>query len=187
MSARLSDEVRARLLALARDAIARRLEGHPPPDLEDGEPPRAVFVTLRERAGGALRGCIGQTLPRHPLSEAIVKAAASAATADPRFEPVRATELSGLSIEISVLSPFEPAEPAEVEVGKHGVFLEWRGRRGLFLPQVALEQAWDAETLLNRLCLKAGAPPGIQAASDAHLQVFTAEVFGDEAHEGPVL
>jgi AMMECR1 domain-containing protein len=84
------------------------------------------------------------------------------------------TELDGLQIEISVLSPFEPAAPESVEPGVHGVLVSWRGARGLLLPQVAREHGWDRETFLDHACLKAGAPAGAWRDGEATLRLFTA-------------
>ena len=165
-----------RLLALAREAIRSHLAGEPGPATPAGEPTRAVFVTLLRREDGALRGCIGHVEARAPLSAAVARAAVLAATRDPRFAPVERAELESLRIGVSVLSPFEPASPEAVEPGVHGVLVNWRGSRGLLLPQVASEHGWDRETLLDHACLKAGAPAGAWRDADATLLVFTARV-----------
>jgi len=171
---RIDDEQGRRLLALAREAIRAELLGLPAPEPAAGEPRRAVFVTLRRREDGSLRGCIGHVEARHPLGEAVARAAVLAATRDPRFPPVEASELEALQIEISVLSPFDPAPPEAVEPGVHGVLVSWRGSRGLLLPQVAREQGWDRETLLDHACLKAGAPAGAWRDAETSLRIFTA-------------
>lgn len=165
-----------RLLAIAREAIRAHLAGAPAPPLAPGEPRRAAFVTLRRRDDGGLRGCIGTVEARDPLDEAVAKAAVLAATRDPRFPPVTLAELDALRIEVSVLSPFEPAPAEAVEPGVHGVLVTWSGGRGLLLPQVATEQDWDRETLLDHACLKAGAPAGAWRDGTAELRTFTAAV-----------
>jgi AMMECR1 domain-containing protein len=65
----------------------------------------------------------------------------------------------------------------EVEPGRHGVMLSVRGHRALFLPQVATEQGWDRETLLDQLCLKAGLEPGAWRDPSARIEVFQAVVI----------
>jgi len=165
-----------RLLAHAREAIRAHLAGEAGPEGPAGEPRRAVFVTLRRRSDGVLRGCIGHVEAQDPLSAAVARAAVLAATRDPRFPPVEADELAGLRVEVSVLSPFEPAPPEAVEPGTHGVLVGWRGARGLLLPQVAAEHGWDRETLLDHACLKAGAPAGAWRGRETTLRVFTAAV-----------
>lgn len=141
--------------------------------------PRACFVTLT--AHGQLRGCIGGLEPRGPLYLAVRDMAIAAATEDPRFRPVEAAELPSIRVEISVLSPVRPVQdPEEIVVGKHGVIVRQGGRSGVFLPQVAPEQGWDRETMLDHLCSdKAGLPPDAWRRG-AQLSVFTAQVFGEE-------
>jgi len=179
----LTEAQRRELLALARETIARYVSGQPLPDLPTGPPiyaePRAVFVTLHKH--GDLRGCIGSLEPREPLAQAVRTYAIAAATEDPRFPPVTAAEVPQLHIEISVLSPLRKiASPDEIVVGKHGVVVRQGLRSGVFLPQVAVEQGWDRDTMLNYLCAhKAGLPMDAWRRG-AELYVFTTEVFAEE-------
>jgi AmmeMemoRadiSam system protein B/AmmeMemoRadiSam system protein A len=174
------------LLTLARDTIREHLtSGDAPAAVSDDaamQQQRAVFVTLHKR--GQLRGCIGQIIARQKLIEAVRDAAISAATEDPRFRAVTIDELDDIDIEISVLSPMViVSDPAEIEVGTHGVMVVQGSRRGVFLPQVAPEQGWDRETMLTELCAhKAGLAPDAWQ-HDATLYVFTAQVFGEHDPE----
>lgn len=170
------------LLKLARDTITQWVTSRTLPELPTGEPifeePRAVFVTLHKH--GQLRGCIGTLEPREPLAVAVRSAAISAATQDPRFPPVTAAEIPELEIEISVLSPLRRVESAdEIEVGKHGVVVAAGMRRGVFLPQVPIEQGWDRETMLNYLCLHKAGLPADAWRCGAELWVFTTQVFSE--------
>ncbi len=170
------------LLDLARETIRRYVTTSEVPELPGGDPAleqeRAVFVTLHRN--GQLRGCIGTLEPREPLAAAVRSSAISAATQDPRFPPVSAEEVDEIEIEISVLSPLQRVDsPEEIIVGKHGVMVASGSRRGVYLPQVAPEQGWDRETMLNSLCAhKAGlAPDSWQRGAD--LYVFTTQTFSD--------
>jgi AmmeMemoRadiSam system protein A len=165
---------------LARRAIARAL-GTPAADaaIAVRDERRGVFVTLRRRADGELRGCVGVPEPRLPLAEAVEFAAVGAALRDRRFPPVTAPELASLAIHVSVLGPLVPCAAAEVQVGRHGVVIRRAGRIGLLLPQVALEQGWDAHTLLGQLCRKAGLPSGAWRDPDAELLRFETETETD--------
>jgi AmmeMemoRadiSam system protein B/AmmeMemoRadiSam system protein A len=144
-----------------------------------------AFVTLNHKgfkAGdpGRLRACMGVIEAKQPLSEAVVQAAVWAAQ-DPRFPHLKASELNGLDVEVSALSPAHPVSgPNAIEVGKHGVILEKSGHRALFLPQVAPEQGWDLKTMLDHLAQKAGLPADGWRRG-ASFEVFTAQVFA-EAH-----
>ncbi|MCK7471593.1 MAG: AmmeMemoRadiSam system protein A [Desulfomicrobium escambiense] len=134
-----------------------------------------VFVTLTRN--GQLRGCIGFIAPVFPLGQAVIQAAVYAATEDPRFPRVAASELAGLRFEISVLTPArEIDDPKAVKVGVHGLIVEKDGRSGVLLPQVAVDEGWDRTTFLDQVCLKAGLPRDAWKR-DAKLSVFEAIVF----------
>jgi AmmeMemoRadiSam system protein A len=139
--------------------------------------PAGAFVTLHA-AGGELRGCIGFVEARRPLWTTVWAAARDAALEDPRFDAVRPSEVRDLLIEISVLSPLQPALPRNVRVGEHGIVLSLGPRRGLLLPQVATERGWSRERFLDAGCEKAGLPRDAWRTG-ASLEVFTAEVFGE--------
>ena len=167
----------------------------PPPDTRLPpvfREPRGVFVTLRRHPGGALRGCIGFPLPVRPLGDAIHDAAVSAATEDPRFPPVRAADLRTLTVEVSVLTVPEPLRSRpeervrEVKVGRDGLIVDGYGTSGLLLPQVAPEQGWSPQELLEGTCEKAGLPPQCWRDPKVSVRRFEAEVFGEKSPGGPV-
>lgn len=175
----LSAEAQADLLRLARAALAEYLGRRTVIEDRTGRAElgarRGAFVTLTKR--GALRGCIGFIEPVAPLGRTVIQAAIYAATEDPRFPPVAASELKDLRIEISVLTPLrEIASPLEVKVGTHGLVVERDGQRGLLLPQVAAENGWDRETFLDEASLKAGLPRDAWRRG-AKMFVFEAVVF----------
>lgn len=175
---------RARLLQLARRAICDRLRGVAPPAL-DGLPaellaPCGAFVTLRRRSDHELRGCVGYVEATLPLAEAVAQAAVAAATADGRFEPVTLDELPGIVLDVSLLGPTFEVQASDVVVGRHGLVVQRGQRRGLLLPQVALEWGWDATTFLDQVCRKAGLPTKAWKEPDTKLLAFEAEVFGEE-------
>jgi len=153
---------------------------------------RGAFVTLSLLDGKSrtLRGCMGVPEPIYPLHEAVSIAALSACR-DPRFEPLRMDEMDRVIVEVSVLSPFRPLEgrplsyPSMIKVGLDGLLVSYGPLQGLLLPQVALEEGWDAEDFLCNACLKAGLPPDAWLAG-ARVYTFRADVFGEEAPRGPV-
>ena len=171
------------LVEIARAAVTSAVTGRgagPAGPADSGALPeaRGAFVTLKHE--GRLRGCIGTLECRGPLAEEIARVAVSAAREDPRFDPVRPAELEGLSVEVSVLGPLEaidPADPAAIEVGRHGLLVEQGHRRGLLLPQVATERGWDREQFLSHTCAKAGLP-GDCWRRGAKVYRFDADVFG---------
>ncbi len=186
----IDTEERLALLHLARAAIASYVGGLPLPTPEQSPIMKrhaGVFVSLHLRKPGPLgpgrgrdlRGCIGHIEQDRPLATAVSSSAVAAASADPRFAPVTADELAGLHIELSILGALEPIRgPSDIEIGRHGLLVERGWQRGLLLPQVAVEWAWDAETFLAQTCHKAGLPLDAWQ-SDTSLWRFEAEVFGE--------
>jgi AmmeMemoRadiSam system protein A len=166
------------LLRTAREAVASRLERRPPRWPEAGrslEKPCGAFVTLRSRSGpyADLRGCIGRMVASEPLVETVRAMAGAAAFEDPRFPAVTAEEYPELVFEITALSPMRRIDEAsEIEVGRHGVYMTKGWHSAVFLPQVAVEQGWDRDTMLEHLCAKAGLGRDAWREPDALFQVF---------------
>ena len=161
----LTEEEQASLAGLACRAIEDGLAGgrpdaaRPEPEQAALRAPAGAFVTLHSQ--GRLRGCIGRLMPGEPLYVTVSQMAYAAAFQDPRFPPLQPAEWPGVSLEISVLSPPAPCpDPELIEVGRHGLVLTWRGRSGVFLPQVPVEQGWNRLQYLEALCGKAALPPG---------------------------
>ena len=186
----LSPHDRRYLLELARQTIAcaTRHQELPPVDLgtvseylkRDG----ASFVTLTEH--GELRGCIGSLEARRPLVLDVRENAAAAAFHDPRFPPVRAEELDGLHIEISVLTipqPLACAGPddlvAKLRPDVDGVVIERGWNRATFLPQV-WEKLPDPHQFLQHLCLKAGLPADAYCRPGLDVYIYQVEEFEEE-------
>ncbi len=178
----LSEAQRTSLLRIARDAIVLLLtNAGVPHEAEVGTLPDAggLFVTIKR--GGALRGCLGTLECREDLAREVARYARNSATGDPRFPPVTAEELPELSLEISILGPLEeidPLRPGSIAVGRHGLVVELGERRGLLLPQVAIEWNWTHEQFLRQTSRKAGLPDDAWR-SGARVYRFEAEVFGE--------
>lgn len=122
--------------------------------------PGATFVTLTKN--GNLRGCIGSLQAVRPLIDDIKSNALAAALKDPRFPPVKESELDEINIEISLLSPLTPLDfETEEDILKKikpfemGLVLEFGLYRGTFLPQVWEYYPKPAD-FFNHLKMKAG-------------------------------
>lgn len=186
----ITDDEKNILLSDVRETILAKLEKRNPDYKRAASAPpgegsallqkRGAFVTLHEKRGDVqrLRGCIGRMTSDDTLEKTVRVTAAEAAFGDPRFPPLTKDEWTNCNIEISVLSPMELCnDPASVEIGVHGLYLYHRGRAGVFLPQVPVEQGWNREEYLYYICEKAGLPPESYKAEGARLYTFTAEVF----------
>lgn len=180
---RLSDADEKFLLETARRSV-ESIYGGTPPAIDYDERPalgekRGAFTTITKE--GDLRGCIGYIIGRAPLFETIVETARLAATEDPRFPRVGASEIAEIEFEISVLSEPEPLESYDdVVVGEHGLILNDAAGSGVLLPQVPLEHGMDREAYLNAICRKAGLPEDRWRRKKVNLQTFTARVFSEE-------
>jgi MEMO1 family protein len=187
-SARLQDADRELLLSacMAALGLAAQNGGQPPAQGVNGGSPalspwRATFVTLTENE--RLRGCIGSPAPRRPLIDDAVANTAQAGFADPRFPPLKETELAGLRLDVSILSHPRPI-PARteselasaLEPDRDGLILGVAKRRALFLPSV-WRQLPDPRAFVRHLIAKAGLetnewPEGLEATR------FRVESFG---------
>jgi AmmeMemoRadiSam system protein A len=173
---------------LARAAITALLNGRPAPTVEDIEalatrtdlwtPRKGCFVSIKNR-DGSLRGCIGTFLPAcEGLAGEITANAASAATRDPRFPPMRPEELSGVRISVDVLSEPELVRPGmKLDPEVYGVIVCKGGRRGLLLP--ALEGVDSVERQLDIAARKAG----IHDMDGAEIYRFTVDRYREENTE----
>ncbi len=100
------------------------------------------------------------------------------ATADPRFEPIRADEM--LTIEISILSPLQRVQgPSQIIRGRHGLYIRLGGKLGLLLPQVWSELGCTAEEFARHTCVKAGLPPDAWKLPPTELFAFEAEIISN--------
>lgn len=184
------DERQQQLLDLAEASIRHGLDHgrplSPAPDAYPAIPAQAgaSFVTLHRH--GELRGCIGSLEAHQPLLEDVAHNAFAAAFSDPRFPPLKESEMSDLEIHISLLSPARPmAFQSETDLlqqlrpGVDGLVLEEGRHRGTFLPSV-WEQLPAPELFLRHLKQKAGLPPDYWSDT---LQVsrYTTESFGRTA------
>ena len=160
------------LLVLARETLPLVRGFSPRAEREQG-----AFVTLKKR--GELRGCIGRIVGTAPLSRIVSMMALESALNDPRFDKVRASELDALEIEISALTPPKEVPHAlAIVVGRDGVILQKGKQSAVFLPQVATEQGWDRDEMLDNLCEKGGMSAGCWR-SGAKLLTFQADVFSE--------
>lgn len=170
------------LLSIARGSIVAAVRGTKTPEAPAAAillERRGVFVTLTR--GGRLRGCIGRIQPDVPLATLLPLMAVAAATEDPRFPPLSERELDGLHIEISLLTPPAPlVDPATVEIGRHGLMVYARGRRGVLLPQVATEQGWSVDEFLSQTCVKAALPREAWRNAGTEVHTFESEIIAEK-------
>lgn len=153
-----------------------------------------VFVTINSHPDKNLRGCIGYPEPVLTLKEAIVDAAKSASSRDPRFRPVSPKELKKIIVEVSLLSKpklVEVDKPKDyfkvVKIGRDGLIAEKGPFRGLLLPQVPVEWNWDVHEFLDHTCMKAGLSADAWSEPGTKILAFQAQVFDETEPHGDII
>lgn len=153
---------------------------------------QGAFVTIHTYPGYDLRGCIGIPLPIMSLKEAISEGASSA-TRDPRFPPLKENELDKIIIEVTVLTKPEIIkvnDPKEyfnqIKIGRDGLIVEQGFYKGLLLPQVPVEQGWDAEEYLSHTCMKAGLMPDAWFDKNTKIYRFSGQIFMEISPNGEI-
>jgi uncharacterized protein (TIGR00296 family) len=183
----LSDKEGKSLISVAKGAILSQFKKvsttipkNPKFDARSG-----IFVTIKK--GDQLRGCVGYPEPVLPLIDALQRAALSAAFDDPRFPPLDEAELEHISVEISVLTEPEMIKvdspkdyPNKIKIGVHGLIIRKGFNSGLLLPQVAVEQGWDAKEFLSHACMKAMLSPDSWLKKETKIYKFECQIFGEE-------
>ncbi|MCS7131486.1 MAG: TIGR00296 family protein, partial [Hadesarchaea archaeon] len=76
--------------------------------------------------------------------------------------------------------------PKHVEIGKHGLIVEYAGHAGLLLPQVPIEWGWDVEEFLSQTCMKAGLMPDCWLYKGVRISRFSAQIFAEVTPTGRV-
>ncbi|MFK7821890.1 MAG: AmmeMemoRadiSam system protein B [Planctomycetaceae bacterium] len=182
----LNDEQQADVLAAAAEFLIAAVENRSPADVGLSENLMAQLVPgsfVSIKRGNQLRSCCGTVGRPRPLAESLSHSARRTAKEDPRFPPISSSELPYLDIEVWLLGDTESVTEIgtdrvnSVEVGKHGLVVSQGSKRGLLLPGVPVEQGWDAEQFLNRVCMKAGLPPTAWKEADTVLQRFAGQSF----------
>jgi uncharacterized protein (TIGR00296 family) len=188
------------LVNLARQTVTEYLKNGKILQVPESVSPKlmeksGVFVTLNSLHKGTktLRGCIGLPYPTTPLVQAVIEAALSAATRDPRFPPVALEELDQITFEVSVLTPPERVKvekptdyPSKIKVGRDGLIIEKSYCKGLLLPQVPIELDWNEEEFLCQCSMKAGMSPDSWLLKDTKIYRFQAIIFEEALPKGQI-
>ncbi|GEM_PF-229455 len=151
--------------------LARR---SPPPAPRQAlyESPAACFVSLKRF--GELRGCIGTLTPAEAdLGCEIARNAYGAAFGDPRFPPLAADELAGLTCSVDVLGAPEDCALDDLDPARYGVIVAAGRRRGVLLPDLPGVDSVDRQVSIA--LQKAGIDPQEPFA----VQRFTVRRFAE--------
>ena len=178
-----SSQQQRQLLQVARQTAERHLGARHDAPVE--RPPiegrfGGAFVTFWR--GTKLRGCVGTFRATCDIAKTIEEVTETSLN-DSRFaaNPIAAAELNDLVIEVSILSdPALTDDPESLVLGKHGIIVRRGAQSGCFLPKVASERGWSAQTLLSNCCtMKAGLPADAWKQPNTEVLLFEAEVFAE--------
>ena len=125
---------RESLESYVRDRKKIRIPDNLPEEMLDTR--AGAFVSIHKH--GKLRGCIGTIeATAKNVAQEIIENAISAATRDPRFDPIEPDELKWLEINVDVLGKAEKIRSTdELDVKRYGVIVSCGHRRGLLLPDL---------------------------------------------------
>jgi len=183
----LSLEEGKKLVELVRGVIESYFSGNRI-DVKDYGKRRGVFVTLHTFPSKELRGCIGYIEPILDLNKALIEVANSAAFSDSRFMPLQKDEVEKIIVEVSVLTEPEIVKGVkDIKVGRDGLIIEYKGRKGLLLPIVAVEYKWDVKEFLENTCLKAGLGRDEWKGDDCRIYKFMTQVFSEKEPNGEIV
>ncbi|HEY1233507.1 MAG TPA: AmmeMemoRadiSam system protein A [Candidatus Binatia bacterium] len=173
-----------RLIKTARQTLEAITRGHHYGELSESDPHLervnyGAFVTLLNE--NLLRGCVGTCAPSSGLSRVVIEMTEAAARYDRRVKPVSVDELDNIQIHISVISPLDTADhPLDLAIGKHGLHIARHSKRGVLLPQVAVEHGWNASAFLEHTCLKANLPSNAWRWPGTSISLFTSLQIEEE-------
>ena len=183
----ISDRDGEYLVEIAKKAIEHFIETKEKLEKPDDYPIEldeklGVFVTLNKN--NMLRGCIGYAEPIESAINATIEVAIAAAFNDPRFSAVTKDEFPILDLEVTVLTKPElivVAHPdqyfEEIEIGRDGLIIQKGYSRGLLLPQVATEHAFNIEEFLENTCMKAGISADSWMDESCDVYKFQGQIF----------
>jgi hypothetical protein len=192
----ISDEDGRYLVKMARDTVSQYIKNSNKISDQIFEEKfrfnAGVFVTINDKSG--LRGCIGFPLAVKKLSDALIDAAISASTDDPRFPSITQNELNDLVFEVTVLSDTEEISTNsldeiinEIKIGRDGLIIEKNSQSGLLLPQVPVEYNWDVKDFLNHTCHKAGLPSDSWKDKTTKISKFQGVIFREILPNGEII
>lgn len=154
---------------LARQMLAERLRGRTPAPVDWS--PAGLFLTLRD-GEGRVRVSIGTS--RGEAGGLLARVVEAAVTADPRFPPLRAEELEGLSLTLWELDSPRPLRGPEELRPDDAVRVERDPYSGVFLPENYMGGAWEPTSFLKQACRRAGLEASAFLETGTRLTAFTA-------------
>ena len=151
-----------------------------------------IFLRLIHHPTGSVRAVSDVTDKYVPMINAITQASLSAAFGKQNRIPVSLNEVEELRIEINVLS--EPmllsgnyvSRKKEIEIGKHGIILEYGLHRSVLLPSYAIEKMLDTTQFLEEAATSAGLQKDYWKQPKVNIYRFRSQSFVEQSPNGKV-
>ncbi len=189
----LTIEDGTRAVEIAREAVTSFVESGRRPQLgsmrEAFYERTGALVRLESTRGpGRLRGCAGAYRGSEQLGHAIVDAAIEAASEDSCGSEVSAAELPNLRVSVCVVGDLILTDDpvADMQIGTHGVAVEYGSDGGWLWPTVPEEHGWTPEQCLDRTCRVSNLSPTTWQREDALTTLFEGRVFREREPNGSV-
>lgn len=137
-----------------------------------------IFITIF--VDDKLRGSLGFVDSEQCIMESVAELAKALCTGSDKYPKLEKDELPYLTIQVDIFSALNQIYGQdEIEIGKHGLYVNHPEGEGVIFPQKAVEMDYDEIIFLNEVCYKAGLPSFTW--EDDKCKVFTFEtiVFSD--------
>jgi uncharacterized protein len=154
--------------------------------------PHGVFVTILHYPTRELRGRIGFHGTKKHIGEMVIDAAVAAAFEDPKFVPVSLKESGHMTVEVDILSDFEPIKSTgmgkliKVKRGRDGLYIRYGFRSAVLLPSFPEENKLDKRGFFEAACKAVGIQKDLWMQPNIKLFRFEAQSFAEEEPDGRV-
>lgn len=180
---KIPNETQELLLQNARLAIEYHLQAQ---EFKYQIPPLAILnekhgVFLTIFVDEKLRGSLGYVDSQDCLMGSVIDLAKAVSQGNTKYPKLEKFELPYLTIQISILSALKQIyTKQEIEIGKHGLYVNHPEGQGLLLPQVAIERDFDRVIFLNEVCHQAGLPSFTWEDDECKVYIFDTVSFSDK-------
>lgn len=169
------------LLTVARKSVETYLSTGDHEKFQTSEPelsaPHGCFVILTKDQKS--RGSAGTFDDSNSLVDNTARMAIAAATRDSRFAPMTKGEWLQVRIKIHVLGQLEKvASLDDIQIGLHGVMVRYKDKKGIFLPEIAVEKKWSVPEFVT-FCAREKAGLSPEECSKAEIYRYKVESISE--------
>lgn len=159
---------------LAKEAIARALEGAPPTELPWEAEVEGLFLVIRD-AHGDLRASLGTSRAQEPGGRLLARLAVAAIDGDPRFPPLGRADLGRIRI-WALGAPRLLLRPEDLNPNE-AVRVARPPFEGCFLPENYVGTTWDAHAFLRQACRRVGLDALSFEREGTRVEAFRTELY----------